>query len=108
MLPLIRASVGDRVELMLDSGVRRGSDIVIALCLGARFTTFGRPTLYGAAAGGMKGIQKAIEIVRREIDMVMAQIGCAALRNLGPEYITVGPSQVTGTARAPMLASAGG
>jgi (S)-mandelate dehydrogenase len=108
MLPLIRAAVGDRMELLLDSGVRRGSDIVIALCLGARFTTFGRPTLYGAAAGGMKGIQKAIEIVRREIDMVMAQIGCAALRNLGPGYLTVGPAQVSGTPKAPMLASTGG
>jgi L-lactate dehydrogenase (cytochrome)/(S)-mandelate dehydrogenase len=91
MLPAIRAAVGDRIELMLDSGVRRGSDIVIAMCLGARFAFFGRPTLYGAAAGGMKGIQKAVDIVRREIDMVMAQIGCNALQSLHAGYLGVGP-----------------
>ena len=82
MLPGIRAAVGERVELMLDSGIRRGSDIVIAMCLGANFSFFGRPTLYAAAAGGLKGIQKAIAIVRGEVDMVMAQIGCTDLQAL--------------------------
>ena len=87
MLPAIRAAVGDRVELMLDSGVRRGSDIVIAKCLGARFCTFGRPTLFGAAAGGARGIARALQIVRNEIDMVMAQIGCSAFDALDERYI---------------------
>jgi (S)-mandelate dehydrogenase len=82
MLPAIRAAVGERFELMLDSGVRRGSDIVTALCLGARAVTFGRPTLYGAAAGGRAGVRKAIEIMRREVDAVMAQIGCTSLSQL--------------------------
>lgn len=84
MLPAIRAAVGERVELMLDSGVRRGTDIVTALCLGARAVTFGRPTLYGAAAGGREGVKKAIDIIRREIDIVMAQIGCTSLSQLSP------------------------
>ncbi|NKJ48525.1 alpha-hydroxy-acid oxidizing enzyme [Burkholderia sp. SG-MS1] len=83
MLPSIRAAVGERVELMLDSGVRRGSDIVTAICLGARAVTFGRPTLYGAAAGGRAGVKKAIDIMRREVDTVMAQIGCTSLSQLG-------------------------
>ncbi len=87
MLPSIRAAVGDRLELLLDSGVRRGSDIVIAMCLGANFACFGRPTLYAAAAGGLKGVQKAIAIVRQEIDMVMAQIGCNSLQSLHPGYV---------------------
>jgi L-lactate dehydrogenase (cytochrome)/(S)-mandelate dehydrogenase len=87
MLPAIRAAVGDRVELMLDSGVRRGSDIVIARCLGARFATFGRPTLFGAAAGGAAGIARALQIVRNEIDMVMAQIGCSAFDALDSRYL---------------------
>lgn len=87
MLPAIRAAVGDRVELMLDSGVRRGSDIVIAKCLGARFCFFGRPTLFGAAAGGARGIARALQIVRNEIDMVMAQIGCSAFDALDERYI---------------------
>ncbi|MET0542874.1 MAG: alpha-hydroxy acid oxidase [Variovorax sp.] len=89
MLPAIRAAVGDKVELMLDSGVRRGSDIVIARCLGARFATFGRPTLFGAAAGGARGIARALQIVRNEIDMVMAQIGCSSFDALDERYLRV-------------------
>ena len=79
MLPLIRSAVDARVSLILDSGVRRGSDVAIALCLGARAVLFGRPTLYGAAAGGMAGIQAAIGIMRKEIDIVMAQTGMPSL-----------------------------
>ncbi|EJL72307.1 alpha-hydroxyacid dehydrogenase, FMN-dependent L-lactate dehydrogenase [Variovorax sp. CF313] len=87
MLPAIRAAVGERVELLVDSGVRRGSDIVIARCLGARFALFGRPTLFGAAAGGPQGIARAIQIVRNEIDMVMAQIGCSSFDALDARYL---------------------
>jgi L-lactate dehydrogenase (cytochrome)/(S)-mandelate dehydrogenase len=87
MLPLIKAAVGDRSTLMVESGVRRGSDIIIALCLGAKFTFFGRPTAYGAAAAGNAGIRKVIEIVRTEIDAVMAQIGAPDLASLGPHFI---------------------
>ncbi len=87
MFPAIKAAVGDRSTLMLESGVRRGSDIVIALALGARFCFFGRPTLYGAAAAGSAGIERVIEIVRREVDLVMAQIGCSKLSTIGPEFL---------------------
>lgn len=87
MLPAIRAAVGERVELLLDSGVRRGSDIVIARCLGARFALFGRPTLFGAAAGGARGIARALQIVRNEIDMVLAQIGCASFDALDARHL---------------------
>lgn len=87
MLAAIRAAVGDDYTLMLDSGVRRGSDIVIARCLGAGFVFFGRPTLYGAVAGGLKGVEKVIEIVSNEIAMVLAQIGCPRIDLLGPEYL---------------------
>ena len=87
VLPAIRAAVGDDVELILDSGVRRGSDIVIARCLGAKFAIFGRPTLFGAAAAGEAGIARVIQLVRSEIDMVMAQIGCRAFDELNPAYL---------------------
>ncbi len=87
MLPAIRAAVGDDVELILDSGVRRGSDVVIARCLGAKVSLFGRPTLFGAAAGGEPGIARTLQIVRNEIDMVMAQIGCRAFEELHPGYL---------------------
>ncbi|SHI29151.1 alpha-hydroxy acid oxidase [Pollutimonas bauzanensis] len=92
MLPAIRGAVGDEVELMLDSGVRRGSDIIIAICLGARFAFFGRPPLYAVAAAGAEGIQKTIQIMQKEIDMVMAQIGCASLTQLHAGYLYTGSS----------------
>jgi L-lactate dehydrogenase (cytochrome)/(S)-mandelate dehydrogenase len=86
-LPAIKAAVGDRMTVMLDSGVRRGADILIALCLGAQFVFFGRPTLYGAVAGGLPGVKKAIDIFRTEIDLVMGQIGCPSLSELGPDFL---------------------
>jgi (S)-mandelate dehydrogenase len=87
VLPAIRAAVGDKLTLLLDSGVRRGADILIALCLGADFCFFGRPTLYGAAAGGLPRVKKAVEIFRGEIDLVMGQIGCPSLDQLGPDFL---------------------
>ncbi len=87
VLPAINAAVGERLTVMLDSGVRRGADILIALCLGARFVFMGRPTLYGAAAGGISGVKKAIDILREEIDVLMAQIGCPSLAELGPDFL---------------------
>jgi L-lactate dehydrogenase (cytochrome)/(S)-mandelate dehydrogenase len=87
VLPAIDAAVGERLSVMLDGGVRRGADILIALCLGARFVFMGRPTLYGAAAGGIAGVKKAIAIFRNEIDLVMAQIGCPSLAELGPDFL---------------------
>jgi (S)-mandelate dehydrogenase len=86
LLPITQA-VGSRVAVMFDSGVRRGSDIVIARCLGARFVFVGRATLYGCAAGGVKGAQRAIDILRDEIDRVMVQIGCPAIDQLGPDWL---------------------
>jgi L-lactate dehydrogenase (cytochrome)/(S)-mandelate dehydrogenase len=101
VLPAVRAAVGPQVELILDSGVRRGSDIVIARCLGANSTIFGRPTLYGVAAAGQAGAARALEIVRKEIDMVLAQIGCAAFESLGPEYLWPPPAAAPPQAATP-------
>jgi len=87
MLPMIRAAVGPHVPLLLDSGVRRGSDIVAALCLGADFVMTGRATLYGATAGGSEGVKKAVAILQREIDLVLGQLGAANLDALGPHFL---------------------
>ncbi|MCW5747350.1 MAG: alpha-hydroxy-acid oxidizing protein [Alphaproteobacteria bacterium] len=87
VFPAIRDAVGDKMTLMLDSGVRRGVDALIALCLGAKFVFVGRATLYGAAAGGRAGAAKAVEILRREIDLTMGQIGCPSLDQLGPDFL---------------------
>jgi L-lactate dehydrogenase (cytochrome)/(S)-mandelate dehydrogenase len=90
MLPAIRAAVGERVQIILDSGVRRGSDVVIARCLGANSTIFGRPTLFGVAAAGQPGAAHALRLVRNEVDMVMAQIGCQAFAELDAGYLWSG------------------
>jgi len=92
MLPAICAAVADKVAVMLDSGVRRGADILTALCLGARFVFVGRATLYGAAAGGPPGAHRAIDILRKEIDLVMGQIGCPSLAGLGPGFLLQPPA----------------
>ncbi len=86
-LPAIKAAVGDKLTIMLDSGVRRGADILIARCLGAQLVFFGRPTLYGAIVGGVPGVKKVVDIFRNEIDLVMAQIGCPSLDQLGPDFL---------------------
>jgi (S)-mandelate dehydrogenase len=86
-LPIIRQAVGDRVTLMLDSGIRRGADILIALALGARFVFVVRATLFGAAVAGIAGVRKAINILRREIDLTMGQIGCPSLDQLDTSFI---------------------
>jgi (S)-mandelate dehydrogenase len=91
VLPAIHAAVGDKAVLMLDSGVRRGSDVLIALCLGARFVFMGRPTLYGVAAFGQVGADRAIDIIRTEIDINMKQIGCASIASLGPHCLLQPP-----------------
>ena len=87
VLPAIDAAVGDRMTLMLDGGIRRGADIMIALCMGAKFIFMGRPTLYGCIAGGQPGAAKAVEIVRSEIETNMKQLGCPSLDQLGPDFL---------------------
>ena len=87
VLPAIRAAVQDRVVLMIDGGIRRGADIVTALCLGARFVFVGRATLYGTIAGGIRGTRKAIEILQDEIDRILGQIGCPAAEDLNESFI---------------------
>ena len=87
MLPTIRDAVGDKMTLMLDGGIRRGMDVVVALCLGAKFCFVGRPTLYGVAAGGTAGATKALQIFRREIDLTQAQIGAPKIADLGPQFM---------------------
>jgi L-lactate dehydrogenase (cytochrome)/(S)-mandelate dehydrogenase len=87
MLSEIRTAVGDDMELILDSGVRRGSDVIIAKCLGARLCLFGRPTLFGVAAFAQPGARRALQIVRNEVDVVMAQIGADRFEAIGAEYL---------------------
>lgn len=87
VLPTLHRVVGDSMALMLDSGVRRGVDAMIARCLGARMVFVGRATLYGAVAGGLDGAKRAVGFLHDEIDVNLAQLGCPRFDDLGPEYL---------------------
>ena len=90
-LPMVVKAIGGRIPVMLDSGVRRGSDVVVALCLGASFVFVGRAALYGVAAGAEAGIQRAIDILRQEVEMSLALIGCPDVVDLGPQFLLQPP-----------------
>lgn len=82
LLPAIVAAVDGRAEVILDGGVRRGSDIIKALARGARACMIGRPYLYGLAAGGEAGVTRALDILRAELETGMKLIGCDSVRKL--------------------------
>jgi len=86
-LPEVVDAVGKRIPVIVDSGFRRGSDVVKALALGASAVLVGRATLYGVAAGGHPGATRAIQIFREEIDRVMALLGARSVAELGPELL---------------------
>jgi isopentenyl diphosphate isomerase/L-lactate dehydrogenase-like FMN-dependent dehydrogenase len=85
MLPEIAEAVGDKITVLLDSGVRRGSDIVKAVARGAKCVLTGRATLYGTAVGGEAGAAKAINIIRTEMDKTMAYTGCNSVDEISTD-----------------------
>jgi L-lactate dehydrogenase (cytochrome)/(S)-mandelate dehydrogenase len=89
-LPGICRAVGDRVPVMFDSGIRRGWEMLVALALGACFTFVARATLYGVAAGGRAGADKAIGILVNEIDISLAMIGAPSVAALDSSYLLEG------------------
>ena len=82
MLPRIVDAVGDRMEVHLDGGIRSGQDVLKALCYGAKGTYIGRPFLYGLGAGGKPGVRRALDIIRKELDITMALCGERDVKNL--------------------------
>jgi isopentenyl diphosphate isomerase/L-lactate dehydrogenase-like FMN-dependent dehydrogenase len=89
MLPEVLAAVDDRIEVLLDGGIRRGSDIVKALCLGARAVLAGRAYAYGLGAAGEAGVARAVEILRADLVRTLKLLGCAAIAELDQSYIDV-------------------
>ena len=87
VLPVIRDLVGDKMTLMLDSGIRRGSDVVTAMCLGAKFCFVGRWTLYGVAAGGEAGASHALGLMKNEIGLTMGQMGAPTIPSLDQSFL---------------------
>jgi isopentenyl diphosphate isomerase/L-lactate dehydrogenase-like FMN-dependent dehydrogenase len=86
-LPEIVSAVGNRIEVLMDGGVRRGGDIVKALCLGARAVLVGRAYAYGLAAAGHPGVERAIQILKNDFQRTMRLLGCQAVSELDASYI---------------------
>ena len=94
VLPEIVKAVGERTTIIFDSGVRRGSDVVKALALGAKMVLIGRSTLYGTAAAGEAGATRALDIYRGEISRGMANISCNKVSEIGPQHIAYAQSRL--------------
>ena len=90
VLPEIVKAVGDKMSVIVDSGVRRGSDIVKCLALGADAVLAGRATLYGTAAGGTEGARKAINILKDEMRRTMAYVGTQRVSDITSDVIWQG------------------
>jgi isopentenyl diphosphate isomerase/L-lactate dehydrogenase-like FMN-dependent dehydrogenase len=75
-LPEVAEAVGGRCEIIVDGGVRRGGDVLVALALGATAVQIGRPALWGLAAGGEEGARRVLELLREELDVGLALLGC--------------------------------
>ena len=86
-LPDVVDAVGDRITVLVDSGFRRGSDVIKALALGAKTVLVGRSVLYGTASAGQAGAARAIDIFREEIDRGLALLGCTSVPALNREFV---------------------
>jgi len=94
MLPRIRDAVGADYPLLFDSGVRNGEAVIKALALGADFVFVGRPFLYAMGADGYDGLQQMIELIRSQVDISLAQLGCTDINGIDERYLLGGSAAV--------------
>jgi L-lactate dehydrogenase (cytochrome) len=99
-LPAVADAVGDQIEVLLDGGIRRGSDAVKALALGARAVMIGRAYLWGLAAAGQPGVENVLDILRGGIDSTLMGLGCSSVHDLNAEHVVV-PAGFARTLGAP-------
>jgi isopentenyl diphosphate isomerase/L-lactate dehydrogenase-like FMN-dependent dehydrogenase len=95
-LPAVAGAVGSQVEVLLDGGIRRGSDVVKALALGARAVMIGRAYLWGLAANGSAGVRNVFDILRGGIDSALLGLGRASISDLAPDDVLVPPGFTQG------------
>jgi isopentenyl diphosphate isomerase/L-lactate dehydrogenase-like FMN-dependent dehydrogenase len=88
-LPEVVAAVNGKIEVLMDGGVRRGSDVVKALCLGARAVLIGRAYAFGLGAAGHAGVTRALEILRADIERTIRLLGCPSMAELDRSYLEV-------------------
>jgi isopentenyl diphosphate isomerase/L-lactate dehydrogenase-like FMN-dependent dehydrogenase len=89
VLPEIVNAVGGRTEILIDGGIRRGADIIKAICLGARGVLIGRAYAYGLAAAGYDGVARALDILRKDVERTLRLLGCASITELDRSYVEV-------------------
>ena len=89
VLPEIADALGDRVEIILDGGIRRGTDVIKALSLGATAVMIGRAYLFGLGAGGEAGVDRALQLLSAEIKRNLMLLGCASVKQLGRKYLRI-------------------
>jgi isopentenyl diphosphate isomerase/L-lactate dehydrogenase-like FMN-dependent dehydrogenase len=90
-LPEVADAVGDRIEVLMDGGIRRGADVAIALALGARAVLVGRPVIWGLATRGADGVQHVFELLRNELLLALALLGCASPDEVGRAHVAPAP-----------------
>jgi L-lactate dehydrogenase (cytochrome) len=88
-LPEVVAAVNRQVEVLVDGGIRRGSDVVKAICMGASAVMVGRAYAYGLAAAGSAGVARALEILRADVERTLRLLGCPSVAALDPSYVDV-------------------
>jgi 4-hydroxymandelate oxidase len=88
-LPEVVDAVGGRAEVYVDGGIRRGTDILKALALGARAVLIGRPVLWGLAVGGETGVQSVLELLREELDLAMALAGACNVGEITRDLVAI-------------------
>lgn len=88
ILPEVVEAVGSRMPVLVDGGFRRGTDIFKALALGARAVAVGRPYIWGLSAFGQPGVEAVLDILRRELELIMRQSGVRSIREIGAAYVT--------------------
>jgi isopentenyl diphosphate isomerase/L-lactate dehydrogenase-like FMN-dependent dehydrogenase len=87
VLPGVVEAVGDRIPVLLDSGIRSGADVFKALALGARAVLLGRPWVYGLALAGEVGVREVLQNFLADFDLTMGLAGCASIGDIGPESL---------------------
>ena len=87
VLPAVAAAVGGRLPILLDGGIRRGTDVIKALALGATAVQVGRPILWGLASAGQQGVELALDLLRQELDLAMALAGCPNLAAITRDFV---------------------
>ena len=92
VLPQVLRVVQGRVPVLIDGGIRRGTDVLKALAMGASAVLLGRPILYGLAVGGEAGVTRVLGLLRGELELAMALTGCASVREIGAGLLMTSPA----------------